>query len=100
LAYGPFASDGDTWTINAADTNDGTIATHGPSCRIIVDWGNNSSELVYPGGQDENPLSPWYQDRITTWKNGQYDQLLDAQQAQSDPYITWTLSTIKEGTRP
>ena len=90
LAYGPLPSDGDSWTINAAD---GEIATHGPSCRIIVDWGNKQSELIYPGGQDENPLSPWYQDRITTWWNGHYYPVLDVQQAMQDKqHITWKLS--------
>jgi penicillin amidase len=93
LAYGPFPSDGDSWTINAADTAKGMIADHGPSCRIIVDWGNKQSELAYPGGQDENPLSPWYQNQITTWWHGQYNPALDAQQAQKDPdHITWNLS--------
>jgi penicillin amidase len=90
LAYGPLPSDGDNWTINAAD---GQVATYGPSCRMIVDWGNKHSELIYPGGQDENPLSRWYQDRIETWWNGHYYPVLDAQQAQHDPqHITWNLS--------
>jgi penicillin G amidase len=90
LAYGPFPSDGDSWTLNAAD---GAIANYGPSCRIIVDWGNKESELIYPGGQDENPLSPWYQNRITTWWNGQYYPVLDMQQARRDSqHIAWNLS--------
>ena len=90
LAYGPFPSDGDSWTINAAD---GAVANHGPSCRIIVDWGNKQSELIYPGGQDENPLSPWYQNQITTWWDGHYHPVLDMQQARRDPqHITWNFS--------
>lgn len=93
LAYGPFPSDGDSWTINAADAGTGTVADHGPSCRIVVDWGSKRSELVYPGGQDENPLSPWYQNNVTTWWNGQYYPVLDAQQAISEPgHITWNFS--------
>lgn len=92
LAYGPLGSDGDTWTVNAADTGNGTVADHGPSCRIIVDWGNKQSELAYPGGQDENPLSPWYQNQITTWWNGRYYPLVDAHQAREDSgHITWNL---------
>jgi penicillin G amidase len=90
LGYGPLPSGGDDWTVNAAY---GMVSDHGPSTRIIVDWGSKQSEIVYPGGQDENPLSPWYQNQITTWWNGQYYPVLDAQQAQGDPHpIIWHLS--------
>jgi acyl-homoserine lactone acylase PvdQ len=27
---------------------------------------------VYPGGQSENPASPWYQNLIEAWWNGEY----------------------------
>jgi acyl-homoserine lactone acylase PvdQ len=27
---------------------------------------------VYPGGQSENPASPWYQNLIDAWWNGEY----------------------------
>ena len=27
---------------------------------------------VYPGGQSENPASPWYQNLIGAWWNGEY----------------------------
>jgi penicillin amidase len=90
LAYGPFPNGGDSWTLNVTDAGNGTIANYGPSCRIIVDWGNKQSELSYPGGQDENPLSPWYQNRISTWWNGEYDPVLDVKLAQKDPqHIIW-----------
>ena len=93
LAYGPFPSDGDSWTINAAHTSNGIVANFGPSCRLIVDWGNRQSELVYPGGQDENPLSPWYQNQITIWWHGQYYPVRDAKLAQRDPqHIIWNFS--------
>jgi penicillin amidase len=31
-----------------------------------------SAEGVYPGGQSENPASPWYADLIADWWNGRY----------------------------
>ena len=31
-----------------------------------------SAEGVYPGGQSENPASPWYDNLIPLWWNGQY----------------------------
>jgi penicillin amidase len=27
---------------------------------------------VYPGGQSENPASPWYQDQMAVWWDGRY----------------------------
>jgi penicillin amidase len=27
---------------------------------------------VYPGGQSENPASPWYDNLVPLWWNGQY----------------------------
>jgi acyl-homoserine lactone acylase PvdQ len=78
LSYGPRASGGDDWTPNAAgaflmDINDPATlmpAEHGPSWRMIVDWGSGQAEGVYPGGQDENPASPWYENEIAAWWNG------------------------------
>jgi penicillin amidase len=31
-----------------------------------------SAEGVYPGGQSENPASPWYSNLVSLWWNGQY----------------------------
>lgn len=31
-----------------------------------------SAEGVYPGGQSENPASPWYANLIPLWWDGQY----------------------------
>ena len=27
---------------------------------------------VYPGGQSENPASPWYENLVEAWWNGEY----------------------------
>jgi penicillin amidase len=73
LGYGPRASGGDAWTIDAAD---GGLESHGgPSWRMIVGWTGHSratAEGVYPGGQSENPASPWYSDQMAGWWDGHY----------------------------
>ncbi len=89
LSYGPRASGGDSWTVDAADGGD--IATAGPSWRFVMDW-SKGGEGVYPGGQSENPLSPWYENQIETWWNGRYYPMLDAAVARRQAgSVTWTL---------
>jgi penicillin amidase len=73
LGYGPRAAGGDIWTVDAAEG--GLASTVGPSWRMIAQWtgiGRVAAEGVYPGGQSENPASPWYSDLIAPWWNGQY----------------------------
>ena len=73
LGYGPRASGADSWTVNAADG--GLVSHQGPSWRMIVAWaghGTATGEGVYPGGQSENPASPWYEDQMADWWDGRY----------------------------
>ncbi len=76
LGYGPRAAGGDPWTVDAADGV--PVATAGPSWRMIVRWlgvrgkGRVSAEGIYPGGQSENPASPWYENLIADWWAGRY----------------------------
>jgi penicillin amidase len=94
LGYGPRAAGGDPFTEDAADG--GLTASTGPSWRMIVAFGaatarsaappaapgiagastpatpEISSYGVYPGGQSENPASPWYTNLVPLWWNGQY----------------------------
>jgi penicillin amidase len=74
LGYGPRASGGDQWTVDAADG--GLISQAGPSWRMIVNWSKPGrtpfAEGVYPGGQSENPVSPWYANEVTAWWSGHY----------------------------
>ena len=90
LGYGPRAAGGDPYTEDAADG--GLNASTGPSWRMIVALGNSVDAAppllpgtptavsrngvyavgVYPGGQSENPASPWYQNLIGAWWNGEY----------------------------
>lgn len=100
LSYGPRSSGGDEWTLNAAGGNPSGVnnptlspSEHGPSWRIIVDWGSGKAEGTYPGGQDENPASPWYENQLPFWWNGQYSPMLDgASASQQRGSISWTLS--------
>ena len=90
LGYGPRAAGGDPWTVDAADG--GLVATQGPSWRMIVAWtgsGRGTAQGIYPGGQSENPASPWYEDQVADWWNGRY---LPMPPAGSSPGpIRWTL---------
>jgi penicillin amidase len=90
LGYGPRAAGGDPFTEDAADG--GLNSSTGPSWRMIVSLGGPGyvppplapgapavvaqdgvfAVGVYPGGQSENPASPWYQNLIDAWWSGEY----------------------------
>ena len=91
LGYGPRASSGDAWTVDAAEG--GLRSEIGPSWRMIVGFsgsggGHSSAEGVYPGGQSENPASPWYADLIADWWEGRYLPMATASSAGT---IHWSL---------
>ncbi|MDX1666437.1 MAG: penicillin acylase family protein, partial [Saprospiraceae bacterium] len=49
---------------------------HGPSWRMIVELGPRIRAWgVYPGGQSGNPGSPFYDQMIDTWRQGEYYEL-------------------------
>lgn len=85
LGDGPTAAGGDPWTVDAADGV--PVAIAGPSWRMIVRWqgrggkGHGIAEGIYPGGQSENPASPWYENLIAGWQNGTYLPLPSANPA-------------------
>ena len=90
LGYGPRAAGGDPFTVDAADG--GLVARQGPSWRMIAAWtgsGSGTAQGVYPGGESENPASPWYENQVADWWNGRY---LPMPPAGSSPgVIRWTL---------
>ena len=49
-----------------------TSEKHGPSWRMIVDFGDMKAYCLYPGGQSGNPGSKFYDDMIDTWAKGEY----------------------------
>jgi len=72
LGYGPRPAGGDPFTEDAADG--GLDASTGPSWRMIASLssGGVSAQGVYPGGQSENPASPWYTNLVPLWWDGEY----------------------------
>ncbi|HEU4962323.1 MAG TPA: penicillin acylase family protein [Bacilli bacterium] len=89
LGYGPKGAGGDLFTLNVAGV---THAVHGPSWRMVIDWGDDSMIATYPGGQSENPLSPWYQNRLEEWWNGQYRPFVKGAAVSGSDGVTWTLN--------
>ncbi len=95
LGYGPRGSGGDAFTPDAADGF--PIAGTGPSWREIIALGPArpgaapaTSTGVYPGGQSENPLSPWYETWVTTWWDGRSHPLPNPTRP-ARPIATWEL---------
>jgi len=89
LDYGPRPDRGDGNTPLAAPD---FPSAHGPSWRMVVDWGSRTFQGVYPGGQSENPAADWYTNRVDTWWNGQLDPMLSADEADSAPGVrSWSL---------
>ncbi len=89
LSYGPLPDSGDRFTPLAAPD---FPSSHGPSWRMVVDWGTKSFSGIYPGGQSENPASRWYSNGVTTWWNGKYAPMLDFDHAASSPgAAVWSL---------
>lgn len=90
LDYGPRPDGGDANTPLAAR---GMPSDSGPSWRMVVDWGTNLFQGVYPGGQSENPDSGWYTNRVDTWWAGGLDPMLTADAAAASTGArTWSLN--------
>ena len=95
LGYGPRAAGGDLFTPDAADG--GLTSTAGPSWRMIVALSKAgvTAQGVYPGGQSENPASPWYDDQVPLWWDGRYLPVpVPGRPAGS---LTWTLTAPQAG---
>ncbi|MCB0655410.1 MAG: penicillin acylase family protein [Saprospiraceae bacterium] len=72
-------------------------ASHGPSWRMIVQLGSTPNAIgVYPGGQDGNPASAYYDQMVDSWVSGNYYPLLlvDQDYWQSHPAL-FTITTEK-----
>lgn len=51
--------------------------TYGASWRMVVELAPEiRAWSIYPGGQSGNPASPWYDDRVERWAEGQLDSVL------------------------
>jgi penicillin amidase len=71
---------------------------HGPSWRMIVQMTDKIEAYgVYPGGQDGNPGSKYYDTFIDSWVEGKYYPLLflSKEEAASNSKIKWHLRILK-----
>ena len=101
LDEGPYHFGNNGRTINsivsAAPERDGKVLTGvavgGASFRMVVDWGTGRMVAGYPGGQSEDPASPWYADGIAAWMVGDSKPVLEGTQAlTATKGRTWTLT--------
>jgi penicillin G amidase len=89
LNYGPRPDRGDGNTPLAAGDSP---STHGPSWRMVVDWGAKTFSGIYPGGQSENPASTWYTNKVDAWWSGLLTPMLSADEASFAPGVaTWSM---------
>jgi penicillin amidase len=78
--------------INAITTS------HGPSWRMVIHLNTKTEAYgVYPGGQNGNPGSPYYDNFVSTWVNGQYYTLWMMNQSEAkDRRVRWRWSVRGE----
>lgn len=93
LGYGPAPAGGDNWTVNAAEGD--LNSSFGPSWRMVVSWSGEESAsawAIYPGGQSDDPLSPWYETFVADWWNGRLRPLqMVGGAAPGSGSVVWTL---------
>jgi len=69
---------------------------NGPSWRMIVEMGDKPKGYgVYPGGQSGNPGSIHYDDMVSTWEQGKYNELffaVNASEAKQKSSLTYIFS--------
>ena len=84
---------GGTNTINAANEQ------HGPSWRMIVSLTPETQAFgVYPGGQNGNPGSKFYDNFIDTWVQGKYFTIwLMKSNEVKDQRVKWVMNFNKSG---
>jgi penicillin amidase len=92
LGYGPRPASGDIWTVDAAE---GEMRSDiGPSWRMVAGWsrsGKPVAEAIYPGGQSEDPASPWYANLIGDWWAGRYVPMPAAAPSRVSGRAVWEL---------
>ena len=73
--------------------------SHGPSWRMIVELTNTTDAYgVYPGGQNGNPGSRFYDDYIDTWVAGKYNKLWFMLEGdKTDKKVKWIMNFNKKG---
>lgn len=71
--------------------------SHGPSWRMIIDLsGKTTGYGVYPGGQNGNPGSRFYDNFVDTWVEGKYNSLWFMHEAdRTSDMIKWKITFSK-----
>jgi penicillin amidase len=81
------------FTDGGANTPNAVKSTHGPSWRMIVHLLPNTEAFgIYPGGQNGNPGSKYYDDGIAKWAKGEYYTLWQMNRSEKgDKRIKWKM---------
>ncbi|MGE5286596.1 MAG: penicillin acylase family protein [Micromonosporaceae bacterium] len=79
-----------SYTTNAAALN---RLTTGASWRFIIDWGTGQVGAVLPGGDSENPISPWYRNGIPIWLKGGLLPVREGATADRAAAIRWRFTS-------
>ena len=71
-----------------------TTKTHGPSWRMVVNLAATTQAYgIYPGGQNGNPGSKYYDNFITEWAAGKYYPLwMMTAKETADARVKWTIN--------
>jgi penicillin amidase len=89
----PFAREG---VMNGGGTHiiNATTHDHGPSWRMVVHLTTPiEAYAVYPGGQQGNPGSPFYDSFIDKWANGEYYRIWFMTEGdKKSPRVKWRMS--------
>jgi penicillin G amidase len=110
--YGPIGAGGDSRTVSAGvpvtspDATGGTVLvngnnnnaplnvmTTGASWRFVMNWGTGTATAILPGGDSEDPVSPWYSNGVALWLKGEELPLLEGAAAQKAATIRWRFTS-------
>jgi penicillin amidase len=82
---------GGPWTLSPSSGR----GVWGASWRQVVELGPEvTAQVIYPGGQSGNPVSPRYDDRIAKWQAGQLDSALVPATPQDLPSLSVTATLV------
>jgi penicillin amidase len=69
------------------------IMTTGASWRFVMNWGTGTATAILPGGDSEDPISPWYGNGVSLWLKGEELPLLEGTAAQKAATIRWRFTS-------
>jgi penicillin amidase len=66
-----------------------SVMTTGASWRFVMNWATGTATGILPGGDSEDPISPWYSNGVPLWLKGEQLPLLEGTAAQQAATIRW-----------